>query len=56
MKQTNNPTQKKMLTLNKVTVAMFATNVVNSKNGGKKHFFSVVDTTGSLNCLPTMTA
>ncbi|WP_343692241.1 hypothetical protein [Chitinophaga sp.] len=56
MKQTNNPTQKKMLTLNKVTVAMFATNVVNSKNGGKKPLFSVVNTTASANCYPTLTA
>jgi hypothetical protein len=56
MKQTNNPTQKKMLTLKKVTVATFATNNVNSKNGGKNPFFSVVDTTGSANCYPTITA
>ncbi|WP_158569135.1 hypothetical protein [Chitinophaga silvisoli] len=55
MKQTNNPTQKKTLTLNKVTVSTFNNNVFNPKNGGKNHFTSVIDTTTSANCLPSVT-
>lgn len=47
-------TQKKTLTLNKIKVSMFRNNAVNSKNGNNK-FWSVVDTTGSLNCVPTIT-
>ncbi|WP_343673679.1 hypothetical protein [Chitinophaga sp.] len=53
MKQTNNPTQKKTLTLNKVTVSVFNNNVVNSKNGGKFAFGQ--DTTTSVNCVTTVT-
>lgn len=54
MKQTQKNAQKKTLTLNKVTVSMFNNNVVNSKNG-KNPFWSVVDTTTSINCALTVT-
>jgi|GEM_PF-3197173 len=53
MKQTNNPTPKKTLTLNKVTVAMFNSNVLKTKNGGNAQFGQ--DTTTSINCVTTVT-
>lgn len=49
MKTTQKNTQKKTLTLNKITVSMFNNNVVNSKNG-KNQFWSVIDTTTSAKC------
>lgn len=51
MKQTNNPTQKKTLTLNKVTVSSFTNNVVKTQ-GGKNQFLSVQ----SFTCIPTSSA
>jgi hypothetical protein len=48
MKQTNNPTQKKTLTLNKVIVSSFTNNVVKTQSG-KNQFLSGQ----SLTCVPT---
>lgn len=52
MKQTNNPTQKKTLTLNKVTVSSFTNNVVKTQ-AGKNQFFS--GNNNSISCIPTGT-
>ncbi|SFW59550.1 hypothetical protein SAMN05661012_02778 [Chitinophaga sancti] len=55
MKQTNNPNPKKTLTLNKLKVSLFNSNVFNPKSGNKFHFTFVMDTTGSANCNTSIT-